>query len=85
MYKMEGATAGFAFASGMAAYFNDGCFNSGDHGSSVVFLGRHTPCSLIIFQSGIFKHRILLTSRNDRGFITPNEDSFLLNRHESCS
>jgi O-succinylhomoserine sulfhydrylase len=39
--------------------FNDGCvIKSGDRlYLRVVFLGD-TPCSLIIFQSGIFKHRI---------------------------
>jgi cystathionine beta-lyase/cystathionine gamma-synthase len=56
---MEGATAGFAFASGMAAVYSTmaALLKSGDHiVSSKCFLVQHIRCLSIIFQSGIFKH-----------------------------
>jgi O-acetylhomoserine/O-acetylserine sulfhydrylase-like pyridoxal-dependent enzyme len=66
------ATAGFAFASGMAAVYSTmaALLNSGDHiVSSSSVLGRHTPCS-IIFQSGIFKHRILILTSQKRSKVS---------------
>jgi cystathionine beta-lyase/cystathionine gamma-synthase len=58
---MEGATAGFAFASGMAAVYSTmaALLKSGDHivSSSSVF-GAFL-CLSIIFQSGIFKHPLI--------------------------
>jgi hypothetical protein len=62
---MEGATAGFAFASGMAAVYSTmaALLKSGDHivSSSSVFGATH---SLFInyFPSGILKHPILILS-----------------------
>jgi O-succinylhomoserine sulfhydrylase len=60
---MEGATAGFAFASGMAAVYSTmaALLKSGDHivSSSSVF--EHIRCLSIIFQSGILKHPILIS------------------------
>jgi cystathionine beta-lyase/cystathionine gamma-synthase len=53
---MEGATAGFAFASGMAAVYSTmaALLKSGDHiVSSSSVLVRHIRCLSIIFQSGI--------------------------------
>jgi O-succinylhomoserine sulfhydrylase len=75
---MEGAT-GFAFASGMAAVYSTmaALLNSGDHiVSSSSVLGTHS-CSLIIFQSGIFKHRILILTSQKRSKVSSHyEDSF---------
>jgi hypothetical protein len=36
----------------------------------VVFLERHIPCSSIIFQSGIFKHRILILTSQKRSKVS---------------
>jgi O-succinylhomoserine sulfhydrylase len=63
------ATAGFA---GMAAVYSTmAALNSGDHivSSSSVFGATH-PCSLIIFQSGIFKHRILILTSQKRSKVS---------------
>jgi cystathionine beta-lyase/cystathionine gamma-synthase len=43
-----------------------------------VFFGRHIPCLSIIFQSGIFKHRILILTSQKRSKVSSHQykDSF---------
>jgi cystathionine beta-lyase/cystathionine gamma-synthase len=66
------ATAGFAFASGMAAVYSTmaALLNSGDTLYLRVVFGATHPCSLIIFQSGIFKHRILILTSQKRSKVS---------------
>jgi O-succinylhomoserine sulfhydrylase len=69
--KMEGATAGFACFWNGCRIFNDGCvIKFGDHIVSSSSVLGDTPCSLIIFQSGIFKHRILILTSQKRSKVS---------------
>jgi cystathionine beta-lyase/cystathionine gamma-synthase len=65
------ATAGFAFASGMAAVYSTmaALLNLVTIVSSSSVWGD-TPLSSIIFQSGIFKHRILILTSQKRSKVS---------------
>jgi O-succinylhomoserine sulfhydrylase len=77
---MEGAAAGFAFASGMAAVYSTMAALLNSEITlflRAVFLVQRTRCLLIIFQNGTYKPRIFDINQPEtiEGLITP-ENSF---------